>query len=129
VYVDAAGFAPFTTKDFVVTTQQVYVVPEISLSVSVVTANVTVRPTEVIAAEQIGAARKQRLVGGFPNFYVSYVPDARRLRPRRSCPWRPTIRLTGRRSEVSAYAQASSRQPMRTPVTATDWRGTGKVVS
>jgi len=37
---------------------------------------VTVRPTEVIAAEQIKAEEKQRLLGIVPNFYVSYVKDA-----------------------------------------------------
>jgi hypothetical protein len=78
----AAGFTPFETPDFAITAQQVYVVPDISLSISPVTADVTVRPTEVIAAEQIKAAREQRLFGGFPNFYVSYVPDAAPLTPR-----------------------------------------------
>ena len=34
------------------------------------------RPTEFIAAEQIKAEEKQRLLGVFPNFYVSYVQDA-----------------------------------------------------
>ena len=37
---------------------------------------VTVRPTEEIAAEQIKAEEKQRILGIIPNFYVSYVHDA-----------------------------------------------------
>jgi hypothetical protein len=37
---------------------------------------VTVRPTEEIAAEQIKAEEKQRLIGVIPNFYISYVYDA-----------------------------------------------------
>jgi hypothetical protein len=37
---------------------------------------VTVRPTDAIAAEQIKAEEKQRLIGVVPNFYVSYVHDA-----------------------------------------------------
>ena len=37
---------------------------------------VIVRPTEVIAAEQIKAEEKQRLLGVLPNFYTSYVYDA-----------------------------------------------------
>jgi hypothetical protein len=82
VKVEAAGFTPFITKDFAITAQQVYVVSEISLSVSAVSADVTVRPTEAIAAEQIKAQMKQRLFGGFPNFYVSYVPDAAPLTSR-----------------------------------------------
>jgi hypothetical protein len=37
---------------------------------------VTVRPTDLIAAEQIRAEEKQRLVGIIPNFYTSYIRDA-----------------------------------------------------
>jgi hypothetical protein len=76
VTVDAVGFAPFTTKLFTLAPQQVYVVPEILLSVEGSTTSVVVRPTEEIAAEQIKAEEKQRFLGVFPNFYVSYVPDA-----------------------------------------------------
>lgn len=36
----------------------------------------TVRRTELIAAEQIRAEEKQRLVGFFPNFYTSFIYDA-----------------------------------------------------
>ena len=36
----------------------------------------TVRPTEEIAAEQIRAEEKQRLIGFIPNFYTSYIHDA-----------------------------------------------------
>ena len=76
VTVEAVGFAPFTTKLFTLAPQQVYVVPEIVLSVKGSTTSVVVRPTEEIAAEQIKAEEKQRFLGVFPNFYVSYVPDA-----------------------------------------------------
>jgi hypothetical protein len=76
VSAEAAGFTAFITLEFSITAQQAYVVPEISLSIAAVTADVTVRPTSVIAAEQIKAAEKQRLLGVFPNFYVSYVSDA-----------------------------------------------------
>ena len=41
-----------------------------------VTTEITVRPTEEIAAEQVHAEERQRLLGLFPNFYVSYIPDA-----------------------------------------------------
>jgi hypothetical protein len=82
VKVDAAGFNPFITETFAITARQVYVVPAISLSIAAVTADVTVRPTDVIAAGQIKAEEKQRLIGVFPNFYVSYVPDAAPLTSR-----------------------------------------------
>jgi hypothetical protein len=76
VSVNAKGFAPFTSAEFAVTAQQVYEVPNISLFVGMASTEVTVRPIEVIAAEQIKAEEKQRLLGVVPNFYVSYVHDA-----------------------------------------------------
>jgi hypothetical protein len=76
VTVEAAGFAPFRTQEFSITAQQRYVVPDISLAVAGLNTNVIVRPADEIAAEQIKAEEKQRVVGIFPNYYVSYVPDA-----------------------------------------------------
>ena len=76
VVVNAKGFAPFTSGEFVVAVQQAYEVPVISLSVATVSMEVTVRPPDLIAAEQIKAAEKQRLVGVVPNFYTSYIYDA-----------------------------------------------------
>jgi len=37
---------------------------------------VTVRPTGLIAAEQIKSEEKQRLIGVIPNFCTSYIYDA-----------------------------------------------------
>lgn len=76
VAVEAVGFAPLKTEEFTVTAQQVYLLPGISLSVAGQTTSIVVRPTEVIAAEQIQREEKQRVLGIVPNFYVSYVPDA-----------------------------------------------------
>jgi hypothetical protein len=76
VIVNAKGFAPFKSGEFNLSPQQSYEVPNISLSVASADTEVTVRPTDVIAAEQIKAEEKQRLLGVFPNFYVSYVHDA-----------------------------------------------------
>ena len=76
VIVAAKGFAVFTSAEFVLAAQQTYDVPDISLSPAATSMEVTVRPTDVIAAEQIRAEEKQRLVGVLPNFYTSYVPDA-----------------------------------------------------
>jgi hypothetical protein len=74
--INAKGFATFTSGEFTLSPQQSYEVPSISLSVASANSEVTVRPTEVIAAEQIKAEEKQRLLGIVPNFYVSYVHDA-----------------------------------------------------
>ncbi|HKW63817.1 MAG TPA: carboxypeptidase-like regulatory domain-containing protein [Candidatus Acidoferrum sp.] len=76
VIVEAVGFAPFKTEEFMVATQQVYSLRTITLSVAEQTTSVVVRPTEVIAAEQIKTEEKQRVLGIVPNFYVSFTPDA-----------------------------------------------------
>jgi Carboxypeptidase regulatory-like domain len=76
VVINANGFATFTSGEFDLAVQQTYEVSKISLSVAAADTEVTVRPTEVIAAEQIRAEEKQRLLGVIPNFYVSYVKDA-----------------------------------------------------
>jgi hypothetical protein len=76
VIVSSKGFATFISGEFSLSPQQSYEVPSISLSVASANTEVTVRPTEVIAAEQIKAEEKQRLIGVFPNFYISYTHDA-----------------------------------------------------
>jgi hypothetical protein len=82
VIVNAKGFAPFSSAEFTLTQQQAYEVPGIALAIATATTDVVVRPTEVIAAEQIKAEEKQRLLGIVPNFYVSYVHDAAPLTPK-----------------------------------------------
>lgn len=76
VIVEASGFERFTSTEFSITAQQAYEVPKILLPVATANTVVNVRPTELIAAEQIRAEEKQRLIGIAPNFYVSYVHDA-----------------------------------------------------
>jgi hypothetical protein len=82
VIINAKGFARFTSAEFVVMLKQAYEVPDISLSVATANIEVTVRPTDLIAAEQIRAEEKQRLIGVIPNFYTSYVYDAAPLTPK-----------------------------------------------
>jgi hypothetical protein len=76
VVVNAKGFAPFVSEEFTVAVQQAYEVPIVSLSVATTSIEVMVRPIDLIAAEQIRAAEKQRLMGIIPNFYTSYIYDA-----------------------------------------------------
>jgi hypothetical protein len=76
VTVNAKGFAPFASAEFAVAVRQAYEVPEVSLSVARANIEVTVRPTELIAAEQIRTEEKQRIIGVLPNFYTSYVYNA-----------------------------------------------------
>jgi hypothetical protein len=76
VTVNAKSFTPFTSAEFAVAVQQAYEVPDVLLSVATANMEVMVRPTELIAAEQIRAEEKQRLIGFFPNFYTSYISNA-----------------------------------------------------
>jgi hypothetical protein len=76
VTVNAKGFAPFTSAEFAVALQQAYEVPDVSLSIEATNMEVTVLPTDLIAAGQLRAEEKQRLIGVIPNFYTSYIPDA-----------------------------------------------------
>lgn len=75
VTIHATGFAPFTSEEMTLSPLQSFVMPNISLDVDANVTEVTVRPTEVIAAEQIKQEEKQRLLGIAPNFYVSYEKD------------------------------------------------------
>jgi len=79
VTVSAKGFAPFTSPEFDLAEQQTYEVLNVSLSVATANIEVTVRPTDLIAAEQIKVEEKQRLIGVIPNFYTSYIHDAASL--------------------------------------------------
>ncbi|MGA8677971.1 MAG: carboxypeptidase-like regulatory domain-containing protein [Candidatus Acidiferrales bacterium] len=75
VGVNAAGFAPYTSEGFALQGQQDYEVPDFVLSVAGASTEMIVHPTEFIAAEQMRAAEKQRLMGVIPNFYTSYTYD------------------------------------------------------
>ena len=75
VSVDANGFAPYTSEEFALQGQQDYEVPDFVLSVAGASTEMIVHPTEFIAAEQMRAAEKQRLMGVIPNFYTSYTYD------------------------------------------------------
>ena len=76
ITVEAKGFGPFTSAEISVATHEDVNMPPISLTVSAATTDVTVRPIEVIAAEQIKEEEHQRVFGVIPNFYTSYTYDA-----------------------------------------------------
>lgn len=73
--IHAQGFSPLSSEPFELSSGQAYKASTLTLSVGPVGTEVTVRPTEVIAAEQIKAEEKQRFIGVMPNFYMSYVHD------------------------------------------------------
>jgi hypothetical protein len=74
----------FRTQEFTGTVHpdEHYLTPQITLSLAVQTAQITVTPQtqEEIAERQIKVQEKQRVFGFLPNFYVSYVSDPVPLR-------------------------------------------------
>lgn len=76
IAVTASGFQQANSVKFMLREDEIYHVPNIVLSVAGASIDVVVRPTEVIAAQQIKEEEKQRLFGIVPDFYVSYVWDA-----------------------------------------------------
>jgi hypothetical protein len=128
VSVNAQGFAPFTSAEFAVTIRQAYELADVSLCVATANTVVTVRPTDLIASEQIRAQEKQRLVGVIPNFYTSYiyVTLRRSLRSRnsRSLHGAHSIRL---RWSASRLGPALSRPVTLSPDTGKAPRGMASV--
>jgi hypothetical protein len=76
IAIKARGFQPAVGKAFEITAGQLYEIPAIRLSIATATTDVTVQPAEVIAAQQIKAEERQRVLGIIPNFYTSYVWNA-----------------------------------------------------
>ncbi len=76
VLVERSGFETYKSSVIEITTDQAYDMPRISLSVASANTEISVQPTEVIAAAQIRQEEKQRVFGVIPNFYISYVKDA-----------------------------------------------------
>lgn len=72
----AKGFQQSDSAEFTLTENQKYHVPNIVLAVAGSSTEVVVHPADVIAAQQMKAEEKQRLMGIIPDFYVSYVWDA-----------------------------------------------------
>jgi hypothetical protein len=82
VMVDAKDFEPFESSEILVTVQEAYELPPILLRIATANTQLTVRPIDVVAAEQIKAEEQQRLIGIVPNFYKSYIYDAAPLTTR-----------------------------------------------
>lgn len=75
ITVSAPGFAPQTSAG-TVNPGQVYLAPAITLTVAIAnTAVEVVASRRDLAEDQVKVEEKQRMLGVFPNFYVSYVPD------------------------------------------------------
>jgi hypothetical protein len=82
ITVKAGGFQVYTSANLSIAANQELQVPNIVLSVAPASTAVVVRPTEEIAAEEIKAEEKQRIIGFIPSFYTSYVWNAAPLNAR-----------------------------------------------
>jgi len=76
VMVKAEKLQPFQSAEIVLTPQQAYELPPILLRVASANTRLIVRPVEEVAAEQVKAEEKQRVLGIVPNFYTSFIHDA-----------------------------------------------------
>jgi hypothetical protein len=75
--ITSTGFAPWVSADLALHTGQSYAVPPIALQVASTMTDVEVTVTRHdIAEDQVHFEENQRVLGVFPNFYVSYVPNA-----------------------------------------------------
>lgn len=81
ITVSASPFADQTISG-VVAAGQTYIVPPVTMVLATVNTTVTVEPTAVVAERQIKVEEQQRVLGVFPNFYVSYVANAAPLNPK-----------------------------------------------
>jgi carboxypeptidase family protein len=72
VTVSAPGMATYTSPEITLRAGEFHIVPPITLSVSAVATNVTVRDKQQVSEEQVQIAVQQRIGGVIPNFYSSY---------------------------------------------------------
>jgi len=76
IKITASGFAAHTFNGFL-HSGEVYLVPASTLAPAALETQIQVTASRVeVAAAQIKAQEKQRVLGVVPNFYVSYIPDA-----------------------------------------------------
>ncbi|MGA9883720.1 MAG: carboxypeptidase-like regulatory domain-containing protein, partial [Candidatus Acidiferrales bacterium] len=74
VSISATGFNPQTISG-VLNPGEFHTLPKIALFLAPVVTQVVVEPQSVIAQQQIKQEEKQRVLGVFPNFYVTYLPN------------------------------------------------------
>ena len=73
--ITAKGFAPWTSRDLILKPGQDLDLGNIQLDVAVVQTSVTAMSLDQIATEEVQVEEKQRVLGVFPNFYVTYDPN------------------------------------------------------
>lgn len=73
--ITAKGFADWTSAEITLEPGQQRDLGAIPLKIAVVQTTVTAVSEEQIATEEVHVEEKQRVLGVFPNFYVTYSPD------------------------------------------------------
>jgi Carboxypeptidase regulatory-like domain len=76
VIVRAPGFEDWTSNDFTLHPGEYRILTSVKLRIETVETTTIVVPPEVIAAQQVKAEEKQRIMGFIPNFYVVYDRNA-----------------------------------------------------
>ena len=90
--VSAPGFETKLVSG-IVNPGQAFIVPAIVLTVAAATTNVNVGLSQAeVAQEEVKEQENQRVLGIFPNFYTTYVPDPAPLAPKQkfSLAWKST---------------------------------------
>jgi hypothetical protein len=88
-----SGFATQSLSG-VLSSGEVYTVPQTTLAIATATTEIRVVPTVVeVAEDEIKVEEKQRVLGVIPNFYVSYIPNAAPLNPKQKfeLAWKTTV--------------------------------------
>lgn len=75
ITVTAKGFADWTSAAIVLQPGQELDLDDIRLNISVVQTTVTAVTAEQMATQQVHIQEQQRVIGIFPNFYVTYAPN------------------------------------------------------
>ena len=76
VTVTANGFADWTSQAISLKPGQELDLRDVRLNIAIVQTTVTAKTLEQIATEEVHIQEQQRVVGIFPNFWVTYNPDA-----------------------------------------------------
>jgi hypothetical protein len=83
VVVNALGFATWTSSEITLEPGQSFIVTDITLRIATVQTSVNAVLPEELAAQQVKAEEKQRVLGGIvPNFYAVYDRNAVPLTPK-----------------------------------------------
>lgn len=74
ITIAAPGFAPWTSPALTLQTGEQRILSDIVLKIAVVQTTVTAVTLDQLATSQVHQQEKQRVLGVFPNFYVTYSP-------------------------------------------------------